>query len=172
MDGLPRPRDNIVADDLEGLAGRAYLSLVEEEIKSHRGRRMGVRRGGRLTSASDRSGAITPWLELAVAPEPSLLAAQRQDAAQLLVVASVRSSPVDRCQLQRGSPVVLRSLHWVVAGRSVCGIKIWSAMGGGSKILTFLVVAMAGELNPVPPQQTYGEARPSRPAVIFRVPMI
>ncbi|VFQ83853.1 unnamed protein product [Cuscuta campestris] len=54
-----------------------------------------------LVYISDRSGAITPWLELAVAPEPSLLAAQRQDAAQLLVVASVRSSPVDRCRLKQ-----------------------------------------------------------------------
>ncbi|VFQ65033.1 unnamed protein product [Cuscuta campestris] len=44
--------NNIVADDLECLAERAYLSLVEEEIRSRRGRRMGVRRGGRLTSAS------------------------------------------------------------------------------------------------------------------------
>ncbi|VFQ77177.1 unnamed protein product [Cuscuta campestris] len=44
--------NNIVADDLECLAGRAYLGLVEEELKSRRGRRMGVRRGGRLTSAS------------------------------------------------------------------------------------------------------------------------
>ncbi|VFQ66519.1 unnamed protein product [Cuscuta campestris] len=44
--------NNIVTDDLECLAGRAYLGLVEEAIKLRRGRRMGVRRGGRLTSAS------------------------------------------------------------------------------------------------------------------------
>ncbi|VFQ76571.1 unnamed protein product [Cuscuta campestris] len=37
--------NSIVADDLECLAGRAYLSLVEEETKSRRGRRMRVRRG-------------------------------------------------------------------------------------------------------------------------------
>ncbi|VFQ60598.1 unnamed protein product [Cuscuta campestris] len=44
--------NSIAVDDLECLAGRAYLSLVEEETKSRHGRRRGVRRGGCLTSAS------------------------------------------------------------------------------------------------------------------------
>ncbi|RAL44066.1 hypothetical protein DM860_014987 [Cuscuta australis] len=88
------------------------------------------------------------------------------------VVLATQSTSDDRTDATTNGDQQLA--HWMTNLQQIYGEALRRAskpaLGGDLKIWTFLVVAMAGELNPVPPQLIYGEARPSKPAVVFRVP--